>query len=47
MANYKSLKENICRDKNDDEILALSRVSNSRYVITGNQDLLVLKNSET
>jgi len=42
--NYESLEKNICRDKKDDEILALAKGSNSKYVITGDKDLLVLTN---
>ena len=42
--NYESLKERICRDKKDDEILALAKGSSSKYIITGDKDLLVLIN---
>ncbi|MCE5329733.1 putative toxin-antitoxin system toxin component, PIN family, partial [bacterium] len=42
--NYESLKKNICRDKKDDEILALAKGSNSKYIVTGDKDLLVLTN---
>lgn len=44
--NYESLKKNICRDKKDDEILALAKSSNSKYIVTGDKDLLVLINFE-
>jgi len=44
--NYDSLKENICRDKKDDEILALAKGSSSKYIVTGDKDLLVLINFE-
>ncbi len=46
MANYESLRERVCRDKNDDEILALAKNSKSKYIITGDQDLLVLNKFE-
>ena len=46
MANYESLRERVCRDKNDDEILALAKDSKSKYIITGDQDLLVLNKFE-
>lgn len=42
--NYESLKERICRDKKDDEILALAKGSNSKYIVTRDKDLLVLIN---
>ena len=42
--NYESLKKNICRDKKDDEILALAKGCNSKYIVTGDKDLLVLTN---
>ncbi|MHB1377734.1 MAG: putative toxin-antitoxin system toxin component, PIN family [Candidatus Humimicrobiaceae bacterium] len=42
--NYESLKERICRDKKDDEILALAKGSSSKYIVTGDKDLLVLIN---
>jgi len=40
---YKKLKENICRDKDDDEILALAQSASADYIITGDKDLLVLE----
>ncbi|MHB1276119.1 MAG: putative toxin-antitoxin system toxin component, PIN family [Candidatus Humimicrobiaceae bacterium] len=42
--NYESLKESICRDKKDDEILALAKGSSSKYIVAGDKDLLVLIN---
>jgi uncharacterized protein len=39
---YEKLKENICRDKDDDEILALAQSASADYIITGDKDLLVL-----
>ena len=41
------LKENICRDKDDDEILALARSLSVDYIVTGDKDLLVLKKFES
>ncbi len=35
--------EEICRDPKDDFLLALAKISNSDYLLTGDQDLLVLK----
>ena len=37
------LKERVCRDLDDDWILALARQSMSNYIITGDEDLLVLR----
>ncbi len=39
---YGPLENSICRDKDDDEILALARSFGVDYIITGDQDLLVL-----
>ena len=36
--------EKICRDQKDDEILALAKNSNSKYIVTGDKDMLVLEN---
>ncbi|MBN2383006.1 putative toxin-antitoxin system toxin component, PIN family [bacterium] len=44
--DYAPLQESICRDKTDDEILALARGSGADYIITGDKDLLVLKEFE-
>jgi len=41
--NCKNLVEQVCRDRDDDNIIALAKQSNSKYIITGNKDLLVLK----
>jgi len=40
---YTKLNETVCRDKDDDEILALAKSNNVKYIITGDNDLLVLK----
>lgn len=39
---YESLKENVCRDKDDDEILALAKSSKADHIISWDKDLLVL-----
>lgn len=44
---YEKLKENICRDKDDDEILALAKSISADYIVTGDKDLLVLKTFES
>jgi len=46
IANYENFKESISRDKKDDEILALAKGSSSKYIVTGDKDLLVLINFE-
>jgi uncharacterized protein len=43
LSTYNKLSENICRDKNDNDIIALAFDNNVDYLITGDQDLLVLK----
>lgn len=35
----------ICRDKDDDNILSCAKVSNADYLVTGDADLLILKKS--
>jgi putative PIN family toxin of toxin-antitoxin system len=35
--------QQICRDPKDDFILALAKVSNADYILTGDNDLLILK----
>lgn len=40
---YTPLQESLCRDKTDDEILALAERACADYIITGDKDLLVLK----
>jgi putative PIN family toxin of toxin-antitoxin system len=37
------LTKKVCRDKKDDLILSLAEISNAEYIITGDDDLLVLK----
>ncbi len=36
----------VCRDSDDDLILACARQSDADYIVTGDEDLLVLKNYE-
>jgi putative PIN family toxin of toxin-antitoxin system len=43
LSEYEKLKEIICRDKNDNDIIALALSNNVGYLITGDNDLLVLK----
>lgn len=44
---YGQLEKSVCRDKDDDEILALARALAVDYIITGDQDLLVLGNFQS
>ena len=41
--DYKKLSKKICRDADDDNILALAKDKQVDYIITGDTDLLVLK----
>ena len=43
---YALLEENVCRDIKDDNILALAGSSKSKYIVTGDKDLLVLNKFE-
>ncbi len=43
LSTYDKLSENICRDKNDNDIISLAVSNNVDYLITGDKDLLVLK----
>ncbi len=43
VANYKKIDDTICRDKKDNNIIALAVSNNAEYLITGDDDLLVLK----
>ena len=36
----------VCRDPNDDMVIETALAGNARYVVTGDQDLLVLKSFE-
>ena len=46
LCNYQKLKKSVCRDKDDDEILALGKYNDVKYIITGDKDLLILKEYE-
>lgn len=41
--DHKKLDDKICRDADDDNILALAKGSQADYIIAGDDDLLVLK----
>ncbi len=41
--DYEKFGKRVCRDKDDDEILALGESSKAKYIITGDKDLLILK----
>lgn len=41
--DYEKLEKTVCRDKDDDEILALGQSIKADYIITWDKDLLVLK----
>jgi putative PIN family toxin of toxin-antitoxin system len=43
---YDKLKTKICRDKDDDEILGLAKSSEAQYIISGDQDMLILEQFE-
>ncbi len=40
VSEYGKLPERVCRDKNDDDIIALALGCNAGYLITGDKDLL-------
>jgi len=46
ISEYALLEKNVCRDIKDDNILALASSSKSKYIITGDKDLLVLNKFE-
>jgi len=46
LCDYQKLKQAVCRDKDDDEILALGKSNDAKYIITGDKDLLTLKKYE-
>ncbi|MCX6384504.1 MAG: putative toxin-antitoxin system toxin component, PIN family [Actinobacteria bacterium] len=46
VTEYKKLKEKISRDYSDDNILALAKSANAKYIVTGDKDLLTLKEFE-
>ena len=36
-------RKQVCRDRDDDHVLALAEACRARYIVTGDNDLLVLK----
>lgn len=46
LCDYKISNNAICRDKDDDEILALAKDNKVKYIVTGDNDLLILKKYE-
>ena len=46
LGDYQKFNTQICRDKDDDEILALGKFSNAKYIVTGDKDLLILEKYE-
>lgn len=46
LCDYQRYNISVCRDKDDDEILALGKFNNVKYIITGDKDLLILKEHE-
>jgi predicted nucleic acid-binding protein len=43
LSRYKKLDKVICRDPDDMRILGISEVTKPDYIVTGDMDLLVLK----
>ncbi len=43
LKTYEKIEEQVCRDRDDDNILALAKDSSVSYIITGDKDLLVLE----
>ncbi len=43
LISYKKLEKRVCRDEDDDNILALAKIGKVDYIITGDKDLLVLE----
>ncbi|MGA2975404.1 MAG: putative toxin-antitoxin system toxin component, PIN family [Spirochaetia bacterium] len=43
MVKHGKLSKRVCRDPNDDAILALAQAADAEYLITGDEDLLILK----
>lgn len=43
LSGYEKLTESVCRDKNDNEIIALAIKNSAEYLISGDNDLLILK----
>jgi uncharacterized protein len=47
LSDYELLPMPVCRDPKDDEILALAKQVTADYIVTGDNDLLVLKQFES
>jgi putative PIN family toxin of toxin-antitoxin system len=43
LSSYNELSDTVCRDKNDNNIIALTYSNSVTYLITGDNDLLTLK----
>jgi uncharacterized protein len=43
LSSFDKITENICRDKDDNNIIALAASTKADFIITGDKDLLVLK----
>jgi putative PIN family toxin of toxin-antitoxin system len=43
LSSFDKITENICRDKDDNNIIALAVSAKADFIITGDKDLLVLK----
>ncbi|MHB8089644.1 MAG: putative toxin-antitoxin system toxin component, PIN family, partial [Anaerolineaceae bacterium] len=43
LSSFDKLTKNICRDKDDDNIIALAVSAGANFIVTGDKDLLVLK----
>jgi len=47
VVGHKKLDKRVCRDADDDNILALAKEAKADYIITGDEDLLVLEKFES
>lgn len=45
--NYDKLEKQVCRDKDDDNVLALALSNGIHIIVTGDKDLLILKKYKT
>ena len=43
LCDYQRYNISVCRDKDDDEILALGKFNDVKYIVTGDKYLLILK----
>ncbi len=46
VSGYTRIGGGVCRDKKDDDIIALAVSNKARYLVTGDDDLLILKKYE-